>query len=98
MKDIIIENVGPIGRLDVELGFDESQNPKPVIFVGENGSGKTIVLSHIVDALVEFAKQSFRDVMHSSQSLPNPYFKITGVTNVKMKSSYGIAFLNFVDS
>ena len=41
---IIMENVGPIDRLDIKLPFNENGNPKPIILGGENGKGKSTVL------------------------------------------------------
>ena len=52
MKRIRIENYGPIPNLDIDLPFDDDR-PKPVLLVGENGSGKSIVLSHIVNGMIE---------------------------------------------
>ena len=51
-KRIQIANYGPIDDLDIDFPFDEDGNPKPVVLVGENGSGKTIFLSHIINGLV----------------------------------------------
>ena len=51
-KRIQIANYGPIGDIDVAFPFDEAGNPKPVVLVGGNGSGKTIFLSHIVNGLI----------------------------------------------
>ena len=50
-KRIQLANYGPIERLDISLPF-ECDTPKPVVLVGENGSGKSIFLSHIVNGLV----------------------------------------------
>ena len=50
-KRIQINNYGPIDHLDINLPF-EGDTPKPVILVGKNGSGKSILLSHIVNGLV----------------------------------------------
>jgi predicted ATP-binding protein involved in virulence len=52
LKNLLLENVGPIQRLEYELPFDPEGNPKPVIIVGTNGSGKSIVLAHIVNTLL----------------------------------------------
>ena len=52
VKRIRLENYGPIPNLDIELPF-EGDHPKPVVLVGENGSGKSIVLSHIVNGMIE---------------------------------------------
>ena len=46
-----IENYGPIGHLGIDFPFD-GPDPKPAILVGRNGSGKSILLSHIVNGLV----------------------------------------------
>ena len=50
-KRIQLNNYGPIERLDVICPFN-GDKPKPVILVGENGSGKSILLSHIVNGLL----------------------------------------------
>lgn len=50
-KRVQITNYGPIGELDIELPFD-GEAPKPVVLVGSNGTGKSILLSHVVNGLV----------------------------------------------
>ena len=50
-KKIQITNYGPIDDIDITLPFS-GENPKPIVLVGENGSGKSILLSHIVNALM----------------------------------------------
>ena len=50
-KRVQIVNYGPINQLDITLPFDNDV-PKPMVLVGENGSGKSIMLSHIVNGLV----------------------------------------------
>ena len=51
VRRIEIENYGPITELEIEFPFQHDA-PKPILLVGENGSGKSIVLSHIVNGLV----------------------------------------------
>ena len=51
VKRIQLTNYGPINQLDIECPFD-AKKPKPVVLVGENGSGKSILLSHIVNGLL----------------------------------------------
>ena len=50
-KKIQIINYGPINQLDITFPF-EGNMPKPVLLVGENGSGKSILLSHLVNGLI----------------------------------------------
>lgn len=51
VKRLQLTNYGPIRGLDVRFPFD-GEHPKPVLLVGTNGTGKTIALSHIVNAMV----------------------------------------------
>ncbi len=51
LKHIGIKNVGPIDEISINLPFHENGNPKPILFVGANGAGKTILLAQIIDAL-----------------------------------------------
>ena len=60
LKTIVVENVGPISNLHIELPFQDGQ-PRPVVLVGPNGSGKSTVLSFIVNALVGFKQQVFEE-------------------------------------
>ena len=55
-KRIQISNFGPIERLTIDCEFD-GDKPMPIVLVGENGSGKSILLSHIVNGLL-LAQQS----------------------------------------
>ena len=50
-RRIQLANYGPIGKLDIAFPF-EGETPKPLVLVGENGSGKSILLSHIVNGLI----------------------------------------------
>ena len=43
-----LTNYGPFETIDIDLPFD-GEVPKTVVLVGENGSGKSILLSHIVN-------------------------------------------------
>ncbi len=51
VKKIQLINYGPIDRLDISFPFNDL-SPKPILLVGENGSGKSILLSHIVNGLL----------------------------------------------
>lgn len=60
-RKIEITNVGPISDLTIELPKDE-EKPKPLVIVGENGSGKSILLAHLVNALVVGKQEVYEDV------------------------------------
>ncbi|MCY4411127.1 MAG: ATP-binding protein [Caldilineaceae bacterium] len=60
VERIQLANYGPIVELDIFFPF-EGESPKPILLVGENGSGKSIVLSHIVNGLLSAQHLLFPD-------------------------------------
>ena len=50
LKSTVIEDVGPISNLKLEFPMSGGA-PIPLILVGENGSGKSIFISYVVNAL-----------------------------------------------
>jgi hypothetical protein len=91
-----MENVGPIERVALDLPFASDGNPKPTILVGENGTGKIILLSQIADALMEFAADHYADIL-PHQGPSRKYFKIAGGINQAIRKKYGFSFLQFSD-
>ena len=65
LKRVSAVNMGPINDVSITFPFEESGNPKPVIIVGENVTGKTTLLSNVVDSLYELAEKAFDDVTKS---------------------------------
>lgn len=95
LRECFIENVGPISELDISLSLDDSGNPKPIILVGKNGTGKTIFLAYVLDALAELAKKKFSDIARG-QSLGNsPFLKVTSSADIRSLSGSGLSFLEF---
>lgn len=60
-KRIEIENIGPIEHARIEFPAYEGR-PNPVIIVGENGTGKSILLSHLVNSLTTGKHEAYDDV------------------------------------
>jgi predicted ATP-binding protein involved in virulence len=60
LKEIEIENNGPIDFIKESLPFHDNGNPKPFLIIGKNGSGKSIFISHIVNSLIS-SKQTLYD-------------------------------------
>lgn len=85
---IIIKNIGPFTDLDLEL------NGKSVTFVGENGSGKTLLISSIVDFIYEHLREiGFRDVMKTEGNAYN-YFRITSSNFLNNPQQHGIIWIS----
>lgn len=82
-------NLGPISQVDISPSFDINGNPKPLIIVGENGSGKSTFISNIVDAFYELAGQGFQNALHLSDG-GNGYefYKIISGLQIKVGEKY----------
>lgn len=61
IKKIELENYGSIENLSHEFAFSEDGRPKPTIFVGQNGAGKSLFLSHILNAMMSARSMAFTD-------------------------------------
>lgn len=98
LRNIHIRNIGPIEKLDLKLELNDDLNPKPVILIGKNGSGKTYTLSYIVDAFYELAKNQFNDVVKSS-GMDSPYFRIISGRDINTitENQSASAYLRFLD-
>ena len=97
LKNLAINNIGPIDELTVTLPFEESGLPKPIVFVGENGSGKTILQSQIIDSFYEFSSNLFDDI-GIQDGLKRSYYKVSGGFNLKAGKEKGFSLLSFIDN
>ena len=97
LKYIAVKNIGPISELSVKLPFNEDGTPKPLLFVGENGSGKTYLQSQIIDSLYEIGSNLFTDV-GKGNSLNRSYYKISGGVNLKSGCEQGFSLLSYEDN
>ena len=95
LKKMIYENVGPISNCNIAMSFHDNDNPKPVILVGKNGSGKSILLSNIIDSFYEFAGQSFNNVRISQDSGGYKYYKVLSSSQVKIDEKYLCSYLEY---
>ena len=90
----MLRNAGPLRELDLSLPFDQHGRPVPVCFVGCNGSGKTILLSYITDALFEFAKTTFRNVL-PQEGMSRAFFRVISDTNRTVGTPYSLSVMQF---
>lgn len=94
LKYIGIKNVGPIKDISINLPFSENGNPKPILFVGENGAGKTILLAQIIDALYEIACQVYTNI-DQNNGISHNFYKVNGGSLLKTGATEGFSILQF---
>lgn len=97
LKFIGIKNIGAIEKLKIEPSFTDEGNPKPIIIVGENGTGKTILLSNIVDSFYEIAGELFENVA-KHENTGRHFFKIKGNPNLRVGEKSGFVAIQYQSS
>ena len=91
VKRIQLVNYGPIQKLDISFPFGE-ERPKPVLLVGENGSGKSILLSHIINAMINAKDAVYQE---SSEIDAGKVFKLRSSTYISTGAEYYFARVDF---
>lgn len=95
VRDCHIENVGPIQSLDLQFPLREDGTPRPVVFLGENGTGKSTLLSMVADALLLFQQRVFTDVTPKQSMGSTEFLRIAGGVNQRNTASYALSALRF---
>ena len=84
-------NVGPIEHLSLQCQFSDDGNPKPIILVGTNGSGKSLAIAHIVNSLISAQGAIFED----SDVEEGKVYKIRSSGYVHYGADYSIGTTEF---
>lgn len=96
LKMIHSVNVGPIEDVRITFPFNEDKSPKPVVIVGENGTGKSILLSNIVDSFHEIASLAFDDAAKRDDlGLGHQFYKIISSQEIRMGQDYMYSYIQY---
>ena len=95
VKRVHIENYGPVEALDIEFPFDGDNKPKPVVLVGANGSGKSVLLSNIVNGLLSAQAKAYPE---SPEVELGKVYKLRSTQYVTSGKKYSFIQVDFVDS
>lgn len=94
LRDLVVRNSGAIESCHIVPEFTEEGNPKPIVLVGSNGSGKTTVLSIVADALVELAATNFIDVAKPMGN-GHKFYRSIGKTTTRIGKEFELSLLKF---
>ncbi len=90
-KHITLKNVGSIPELKYDFPFTSDGNPNPIILVGTNGSGKSTVLSYLLNSLIAAQQVAFDD----SEVEKGRVYKLRSPQFIRTGESYNYARVNF---
>lgn len=104
IRKIEIKNYGCIENFNLTTNIDENGNPIPIVLIGENASGKTLLLSNIIDSFVEIKRKVFTNGISEVES--NNYFKTgnkeyirngSDFSSVSITCSFNEKINNYID-
>lgn len=85
IKKVEIENYGCIEHFEYSFRKNKDGHAIPLVLIGKNGSGKTLVLANIVDALIEIKRKTFRNILEVADT---ELFKIGSKNYIKKGANY----------
>lgn len=89
-------NVGPINKVSYRFKKDGFGFPVPLVIVGANGVGKSLMLSNIVDAFFEIACVSFRNsVVQNLEGGGHKYYKTISEDEIRSGAEFLLSKITF---
>lgn len=88
IKSLHLRNFGPISDVTLEPRISAAGNAIPIAIVGQNGAGKSLALSVLLDAMTEARRTSFSEIQEVNQ---NEYLKISSRNYIKNAAEYSHA-------
>lgn len=97
IKEIDVENLGPLEKANIKFSFNEDGSPKPLILVGKNGSGKSTLISNIVDFFYEFSAKAYSNIQiyDKNKNQFSCFFKILSPKEITIGKNYLYAHIKF---
>lgn len=95
IKKIKIDNYGPIASINYEFEFDEVGNPKPLVLIGKNGSGKTLFVSNIVQSLIELKRKKYKSL---NEVVGENFYRVASKLYIKSGTSCSCVQITYNDN
>ena len=93
IRKIVSKNLGPIKKIQLLLPL-ENGVPKPVVLVGENGTGKSTLISNVVDSFYEIAGAAYPDARKHGETEGYEFYKIINPIEIHTGEKYLYSYIN----
>lgn len=94
---IVSKNLGPINEIQLTFPF-ENNAPKPVVIVGENGTGKSTLISNIVDSFYEIAGTAYSNARKRTETEEYEFYKTISPIEIHVGEEYSYSYIKYEDA
>lgn len=94
IRKIVSKNLGPIKKIQLLLPL-ENGVPKPVVLVGENGTGKSTLISNVVDSFYEIAGAAYPDARKHGETEGYEFYKIINPIEIHTGEKYLYSYIKY---
>lgn len=94
IKSIDIINYGSIKSFQYQARYNEQGNPIPIILLGKNGSGKSLVLANIVDSLIQLKRELYPGYIPEVKG--TNYYKIGQLGYINYSSEFSKVNIEYI--
>lgn len=80
VSKVKFKNYGPLEDVNLEIKNVSEGNPKPIVLIGQNGTGKTLFLSNILHAIIEMKRKNYSTLLEVSE---NNYYRVGSLNYIR---------------
>ena len=94
IRKIVSKNLGPIKEIQLSLPI-ENGIPKPVVIVGKNGTGKSTLISNVVDSFYEIAGVAYSDARKQGETEGYEFYKSITPIEIHVGEKYLYSYIKY---
>lgn len=91
IKSLNVSNLAAIQEFNYSFQFNSNGNPLPIVIVGKNGTGKTLLLTNILDCLIELKRSSYNKIVEVGK---NDLYKLSSKSYIRENEAHSIVQIN----